>query len=257
MKIGILTKPVISEINLKVINTILEDNNFQISLAIIDCRPQLSVKKKILKNIKRGRGGYILIMFLNRLIVKKGVSYNTVEICKSKGIEIIETTSPYSSETTSGIRERELDILLLINGYGIIKKELLAITPLGILSYHHGNMRKYRGMPPAFWELYNNEKEIGVTVQKLETGLDSGVPIEEKTYQINKRDTLSSLNDRIYTGSIDMMHKALIKLSDPEFKPAKIESFGKVYTLPNLRQWLVLQIKILLRKVQFAVGSRQ
>ena len=247
MKIGILTKPVISEINLKVINTILEDNDFQISLAVIDCRPRLSVKKKILKNIKRGRGGYILIMFFNKLFSKKEVRYNTIDICKSKGIEIIETGSPYSSETISGIREHKPDVLLLINGYGIIKNELLTITPLGVLSYHHGNMRKYRGMPPAFWELYNNEKEIGVTVQKLEAGLDSGVPIEEKTYQINKRDTLSSLNERIYKGSIDMMHKALIKLSDPEFKPCKIESFGKVYTLPNLRQWLFLQIKILFR----------
>jgi len=250
MKIGILTKPVISEINLKVINTILEDNNFQISLAVIDCRPQLSFKKKVLKNIRRGRGGYILIMFINKLFSKKEGSYNTIEICKSKGIDIIETGSLYSSETISGIREHVLDVLLLINGYGLIKKELLAITPMGVLSYHHGNMRRYRGMPPAFWELYNNEKEISVTVQKLEAGLDSGVPIEEKTYQINKRDTLSSLNDRIYNGSIDMMYKALIKLLDPEFKPAKIESFGKVYTLPNLRQWFILNSKLIIRRIR-------
>jgi len=247
MKIGILTKPVISEINLNVINTILEDKNFQISLAIIDCRPKLSFKNKILKNIKRGRGGYILIMFFNKLFFKKEKSYNTIEICNSKGIDIIETSSPYSSETTSGIREYKLDVLLLINGYGIIKKELLTITPLGILSYHHGNMRKYRGMPPAFWELNNNEKEISVTVQKLETGLDSGIPIEEKTIRINKRDTLNSLTERIYSEGIDMMYKALIKLSGQEFKPDKIKSFGKVYTIPNLRQWLVLQIKILFR----------
>jgi folate-dependent phosphoribosylglycinamide formyltransferase PurN len=249
MKIGILAKPVISGINLKVINTILEDNKFQISLAVIDFRPQLSFKKKVLKNIRRGRGGYILIMFFNKLFSKKEGSYSTIDFCKSKGIDIIETVSPYSSETTSRIREYKPDVLLLINGYGIIKKELLSITPLGILSFHHGNMRRYRGMPPAFWELYNNEKEIGVTVQKLEAHLDSGVPIEEKTYNIKKRDTLSSLNERIYNGSIDMMHKALIKLLDPEFKPDKIESFGKIYTLPNLRQWLVLQIKILFRRL--------
>jgi folate-dependent phosphoribosylglycinamide formyltransferase PurN len=250
MKIGILTKPVISEINLKVINTILEDNNFQISLAIIDCRPPLSFKRKIFKNIKRGRGGYILIMFLNRLIVKKGVSYNTLEICKSKGIDIIETSLPYSSETISGIRERELDVLLLINGYGIIKKELLEIAPMGVLSYHHGNMRKYRGMPPAFWELYHNEKEIGITVQKLGSGLDCGTPIVEKKIVIGKKETLSSLNKRIYSEGVEMMHDALIKLMDPDYKHEKIESFGKVYTLPNFRQWLILQIKILFRKMQ-------
>jgi folate-dependent phosphoribosylglycinamide formyltransferase PurN len=249
MKIGILTKPVISEINYKVINTILKDDNLQISLAIIDCRPKLSFRKKILKNLKKGRGGYILIMFFYKLFLKKEKNYTTEDICKLKGIDIIETSSPYSSETTSGIREHGLDVLLLINGYGIIKKELLDITPLGILSYHHGNMRKYRGMPPAFWELYNNEKEIGITVQKLETGLDSGIPIEEKTIRINNGDTLNSLTERIYCEGIDMMHKALIKLSSPEYKPDKIKVFGNLYTLPNLRQWLILKSKLIVRRI--------
>lgn len=248
MKIGILTKPVITGINFKVLNTILEDKSFQVSLAIIDCRPKLSLRKKILKNLKRGRGGYILIMFFNKPFFKNGKNFKTSEICKSKGIGIIETDSPYSSETISRIREHNLDILLLINGYGIIKKELLTIAPLGILSYHHGNMRKYRGMPPAFWELYNNEKEIGVTVQKLETGLDCGIPVVERSVHIGKKDTLSSLNQRIYNEGVDMMHDALIKLSDPDFKPEKIESFGKVYTLPNLRQWFIFKMKILFRR---------
>ena len=247
MKIGILTKPVISEINKKVLNKIIEDKNFQISLAIIDCRPKLSFKGKLVKNFRRGRGGYILIMGFNKLFFKEEKGYAITDICKSKGIDIFETGSLYSSETRAKLKAYNLDVLLLINGYGIIKKEFLTVTPLGVLSYHHGNMRKYRGMPPAFWELYNNEKEIGITVQKLEPGLDCGIPVEERTVPIKKNDTLSSLNQRIYDEGVDMMHAALIKLMDPDFRPEKIEKYGKVYTLPNLRQWLILQKKILFR----------
>jgi methionyl-tRNA formyltransferase len=249
MKIGILTKPFISGINYKVLNSIFEDGDFQISLTIIDNRPELSLKKKIVKNIRRGRGGYILVMFFKKIFSKKKNSYSIIDICQSKGIDTIETISLYSSETTTKIRSYDLDILVLINGFGIIKKEILNITPLGILSYHHGNMRIYRGMPPVFWELYNNEKEIGVTVQKLGSGLDSGIPIEEKTFIIDRNDTIKSLQERIYNESVDMMHKALIKVSNPEFKPVIIESFGKVYTLPNLRQWLILNIKLIVRRI--------
>jgi methionyl-tRNA formyltransferase len=70
------------------------------------------------------------------------------------------------------IRKFKPDILLLIDGFGIIKEPLLKITPLGVLSYHHGNMQKYRGEPPAFLELYNNENEMGITVQILSSGLE-------------------------------------------------------------------------------------
>jgi folate-dependent phosphoribosylglycinamide formyltransferase PurN len=248
MKIGILTKPFISEINKRVLNKIFEDKNFQISLAIIDCRPKLSFKGKLVKNIRRGRGGYILIMGFNKLFFKEKKAYSITEICKSKGIDIFETSSLYSSETSEKLKAYYLDVLLLINGFGVIKKEFLEVSPLGVLSYHHGNIRKYRGMPPAFWELYNNENEIGITIQKLEPGLDCGIPVEERTVPIKKDDTLSSLNQRIYDEGVDMMHSALIKLMDPDFRPEKIKKFGKVYTLPNLRQWLFFQIKILLRK---------
>ena len=46
-----------------------------------------------------------------------------------------------------------------------------------------------------------------------------------------------------------MMYSALTKLSDPDFKPEIVEKFGKVYTLPNLRQWILLKIKILIRQI--------
>ena len=198
MKIGILAKPVISEINYKVLNKIFENQNFQISLVIIDCRPKASIKRRIIKHILRGRGGYIIIMGLKQLFRKKGNNYITEEISRSIGIDLIKTDNLYSSSTKLAIEGHKLDILILINGFGIIKKELLSITPLGMLSYHHGNMRYYRGMPPAFWELYNNEKVIGITVQKLESGLDCGIPIVEKTVQIGKTETLKSLSEKIY-----------------------------------------------------------
>jgi Formyl transferase len=112
-----------------------------------------------------------------------------------------------------------------------------------------GNMRKYRGQPPALWELYNNENEKGITVQILSSGLDCGVPIEERTVEIRKTDTLKKLQDRSMSESINMMYEALKKLNDPGFVPSKIDSFGKVYTIPNLRQWSLLNLKALWRRI--------
>lgn len=250
MNIGLLTSNSLSEFRLNTLKPIIEDNNFSIKVAIIDNRPKKSLKQKLKKNIKRGRGGYILIMALQSIFSKKGKSINTKEFCSKNKIAVIETKEPYSPDIIESIKKFNLDLLILVGGYGIIKEPLLKVTPIGVLSYHHGNMRKYRGMPPALWELYNNEKEMGVTVQILSPGLDNGIPIEEKTIDIRKNDSLKKLQNRAFEQSVDMLYKALKNLSNKEFTPQRIDNFGKVYTLPNLKQWIILNIRLILRRLK-------
>ena len=108
-------------------------------------------------------------------------------------------------------------------------------------------MRKYRGQPVGFWELYHNEREMGVTVQRLAAGIDKGMPIVEMTIPIEKGDTVSTLSKRALDSSATMMHEALQMTAQPDFVPENIEHYGPIYTLPNLRQYIMLQIKLLLR----------
>ena len=248
MKIGLLSSNTFSKHRLSTLSPILNDNNFLIKIAIIDNTPQMSTRQKIIKNFKRGRGLYILIMALKSLFKQKKTSMNTEEFCNKEKIKMLKISIKkdiYSKNTVNYIKDHEIDILLLLGGFGIVKEPLLSAASLGILSYHHGDMRKYRGMPPGLWELYNGESEIGITVQLLSSGLDCGIPIDEKTIKINKYDTLKKLQDKASKKSINMFYDSLKKLSDNNFTPKKIKKFGRVYTLPNMRQWIKLNIKIL------------
>lgn len=249
MKVGLLTSRDLSDFRLKTLKPILEDDAFSIEVAVIDARPGKSLKQKVKKHLRRGRGGYIAVMAWQSIFSKEDSGgMSTAEFCSRHQIDVIETRAPRSPETAAQIKKYGLDVLLLVGGYGIIKEPLLSLPPAGILSYHHGNMRKYRGMPPAFWELYNGEKEMGVTVQILAPGLDKGIPVEEKTIAIRKKDSLKTLEARAYEESTDMLYNALKKLNSEQFVPTAIDKFGKVYTLPNLRQWLGLRLKILKRQ---------
>jgi methionyl-tRNA formyltransferase len=250
MNIGLLTCESLSDFRLRTLKPILEDKSFSIMLAIIDTRPEKSLKQKLIKNLKRGRGGYTLVMAFNRFFTKKEKRMPIKPLCQDYGIAIIETSNPYSPDTIELIKKFHLDVLLLIGGFGIVKESLIKIPPKGILSYHHGDMRNYRGMPPGLWELYNNEPEMGLTVQLLASGLDCGVPIEEKKIKINRNDSLQKLRNRALLESAPMMHLALQRLAIPNFTPTQIETFGKVYTLPNLSQWLRLQLRIGWRKLK-------
>ena len=56
MKIGLLTSKSFSEHQTKVLNPIIKDSILNIGVVIIDARPPKSLKQKLKKNFKRGRG---------------------------------------------------------------------------------------------------------------------------------------------------------------------------------------------------------
>lgn len=229
----------------KVIQSIMDEPQIIVPAVLIDARPGLSFRKKFKKNLKRGRGGYMLIMFFKHMRAKKEPSADTREFFSSWGIPCMETHKPYSKKTVDSIVPFTADLMVLIGGFGIVKEPLLSAAPGGILSYHHGDMRKYRGQPPGFWELYNGEKEMGVTVQRIAAGLDNGTPIEEITVPILDTDDEDSLYLRAKDMSTDMMRKAVLTVREPDYLPETIERYGRVYTLPNLRQYLTLKWRLI------------
>lgn len=248
MKIAILCSTGLDAFQQKVLQPIMDDPTIEVVGALVDCRPRPSLKKRFLKNLKRGRGGYMIVMLVKSRMAKKKPSTDTRVFFSSHSIPCIETQAPYSEETANRLKSLQPEVLVMLGGFGIVKEPLLSLVPQGILSYHHGNMRKYRGQPVGFWELYHGEKEMGVTVQRLSAGLDNGTPIEEMTIPIKKGDTLATLCSHALDSSTGMMHEALQQIQQPDYNPATIDHYGPIYTIPNLRQYLTLQIKLLFRK---------
>ena len=248
MKIAVLCGTGMDSFQQAVLKPILENTSMEIVGAYIDIRPRPSFKKRFLKNLKRGRGGYMMVMYLKSRRAKKTPSVSAAAFFASKGIECVETKQPYSEESIARMMHWSPDVMVMLGGFGIVKEPLLSLAPQGILSYHHGDMRKYRGQPVGFWELYNNESQMGVTVQRLAAGIDKGIPIVEKTIPIEKGDDVRRLCARAMGASTNMMFEALQLVGDPTFSPNVIHEFGPIYTLPNLRQYIMLKIKLLFRK---------
>ncbi|HEY1023906.1 MAG TPA: formyltransferase family protein [Sphingobacteriaceae bacterium] len=256
LKIGILADKTLSDFRLKTIQPILQNVEFLVALAVVHNRTERTLKQKFADNIKRKRGAYILVLAISALFKGKPAGVKAIDFFRKNRVKTLETNSLYSSEVIERLKYEALDVLLLVCDAGIIKEPLLSVTRVGILSYHHGDMRKFRGLPPAFWELYNHEKKMGITVQILSPELDSGIPVEEKSIEIFCWDCPNTLVSRAFKESEDMMHNALIKLQSPEFVPQPLESFGPVYTFPRLSAWLYMYCKILARRIQYHFGYR-
>ncbi len=80
----------------------------------------------------------------------------------------------FPQDKTDQISSYKLDFILRF-GFNIIRGNILKSARFGVWSFHHGDELKYRGGPPAFWEIFNREKQIGSVLQQLTDKLDAGI----------------------------------------------------------------------------------
>jgi folate-dependent phosphoribosylglycinamide formyltransferase PurN len=122
-------------------------------------------------------------------------------------------------------------------GFGIIKGDVLSKPRYGVLSFHHGDVRRYRGRPVGAWEYIDGASEGGVTLQRLTEKLDGGAVVATASVDLRDAYTWPAVERRLYAASGTMLADGLRSLragEDPETVPA--EELGPLYSNPDARQ---------------------
>lgn len=79
----------------------------------------------------------------------------------------------YDQTAIDQIKSLNLDLIIRC-GSGILKGDIFNAAKLGILSFHHGDNRVFRGGPAGFWEVLYKIPTIGFIIQRLNATLDGG-----------------------------------------------------------------------------------
>jgi len=116
-------------------------------------------------------------------------------------------------------------------GFGFLVGPVLRELEHGVLSYHHGDIREYRGQPMGFWEFIHGEREAGITVQILSEELDAGSVAALKRVRIDDLYTWQSIRSRLFEESHDMLRRAVENIESDDIMSA--ESLGEIYTHPK------------------------
>ena len=139
----------------------------------------------------------------------------------------------------------------LIYGSPILKPEIFEIPRLGTLGIHHGKVPEYRGNKTTFWAMYNGERVAGVTIQKVNRGLDTGSIVKTGEVSTQGRAYQAVVNE-LETLGLDLYMQAIleVKHGTAEYKPQSGEK-GKLYRNPKPGDFL----KFWGRQIKRRVGS--
>lgn len=126
------------------------------------------------------------------------------------------------------IKELNLDLILVLGWYYMIPKSTRELTKYGAWGIHASMLPKYAGGAPLNWAIINGEKETGVTLFRMEDGVDDGDIISQKLFSIEYEDTIKEVYDKATIASKEILSEILSDIEKVKFIPqdkSKIEIF--------------------------------
>src|SRR5690349_11370502 len=124
-----------------------------------------------------------------------------------------------NEELQARLREITPDAIIVV-GYGrIIPKWMLDLARYGNINLHASLLPKYRGAAPIQWAIASGEKVTGVTVMRIDEGLDTGDILLQQDLPINDDDTSETLAPRLAALGAELMIESLQRLQAATITP--------------------------------------
>jgi methionyl-tRNA formyltransferase len=166
------------------------------------------------------------------------------ETCAARGVPFHFVANYHTEEAAELMRGAQAD-LGVIYGTNIIRESVFRIPRLGSINLHQGLAPLYRGGPPVFWELYNGEREVGLTVHFVAAKVDTGEILLQETVPLAYDDAhgddfdafIAAYVERLRARSAELVARAvgLIAEGTHEARPQDT-SLGRRYRLPTKRE---------------------
>jgi len=136
-------------------------------------------------------------------------------------IKIFQPDNINSSQSLDIIKSCDPD-LLITAAYGqILKQELLNIPKYGCVNIHASILPKYRGAAPINRAIINGEKISGITIMKMDRGMDTGDIIMQKEIVIDDNMNAGQLHDELALLGSMMIEEFLSDVEGNLFKAKK------------------------------------
>lgn len=112
-------------------------------------------------------------------------------------IPVYQPASFKTPEVLATLRRLDLDALIVV-AYGLIlPPAALAVPVLGCFNIHASLLPRWRGAAPIHRALLAGDAETGITIMRMEAGLDTGPILAAARVKMAPRDTAGSLHDRL------------------------------------------------------------
>jgi methionyl-tRNA formyltransferase len=113
------------------------------------------------------------------------------------GLPVLQPPKARDENFISQLRTLEPDLIVVVAYGHILPQAILDLPVFGCLNVHTSLLPKYRGAAPIQWAIANGEIETGVTIMKMDAGMDTGPVLSQARTSILPEDDSSVLHNRL------------------------------------------------------------
>jgi methionyl-tRNA formyltransferase len=142
----------------------------------------------------------------------KAIWSDSVEqLARAHGIPV-HLTERVDTETIDLVKRAEPDVVVVNSWYTWMPPELYTLPLHGTLNLHDSLLPKFTGFSPVLWALISGESEFGLTIHRMDDGLDTGDILIQRSLPIGPTDTGTELVMRGLDLIPDTLRDALTEL---------------------------------------------
>jgi methionyl-tRNA formyltransferase len=138
------------------------------------------------------------------------------DFCAGRGINLIKTRHINDAEAVDAIRSNQIDWLFIIGWSQIAGQMVLDAPARGVLGMHPTLLPQGRGRAPIPWAILKGLRETGVTLFRLDAGVDTGDIVGQVAMPISETETATSLYARIADAHRTLLRRSLPALSSDD-----------------------------------------
>ncbi len=157
------------------------------------------------------------------------------KLAKRKNIPLYQVKNVNNPSFIARIAQIAPDIIIVVAFGQILSADFLSIPGICSLNLHPSLLPRHRGAAPIPWAIMRGDRETGVSVQRIEEGVDEGRIIVQEKVPISLEDTAGDLEDKLSLLGAELLLKTIRMIKKGSVKHT-IQNEKQVTYAPKIRK---------------------
>ena len=119
------------------------------------------------------------------------------QVALNAGVPVLQPLKARDEKFIAELQRFQPELIAVAAFGQILPKAILDLPRWGCLNVHTSLLPKYRGASPIQSAILNGDTETGVTIMKMDVGLDTGDILTQRSTPIHDEDNAATLHDRL------------------------------------------------------------